>query len=249
MNKDFLSFVDFQDEVRSLYPDQAPISRWYHEERKNHKNWPSSPNIKYKDDWQGWPELVGKENRLKKDFAPFEDFKEEVLAAYSGATDVQKWYKKERRQHWPSNPNLVYKDDWQSWPELFDRENHKRSFLSFDDFSDEVRRLYPGIGGGYSWFVEEQKGHKDWPANPAGTYKEKGWNGWSELLGKEKHVNKDFLLFADFLAEVQSLYTGRVDVKNWYHEERKNHKDWPYEPEVKYKDAGWAGYAKLVVKK
>jgi len=59
--KEWLSFEDFQNEVRGLYPEQGAVNKWYHIERRNHPNWPAHPYIIYKNKgWVDWPELVGK---------------------------------------------------------------------------------------------------------------------------------------------------------------------------------------------
>ena len=64
---EYINFEDFQKEVRNSYKEgQSYIRSWYRKERPSHKNWPSAPDVTYKDRWSGWPELVGKENRLKR---------------------------------------------------------------------------------------------------------------------------------------------------------------------------------------
>jgi hypothetical protein len=67
LRKEYPPFEIFQNEVRSLYPEGRPISDWYREEQKKHKNWPPVPERTYKGKgWIGLSELVGKENRFKK---------------------------------------------------------------------------------------------------------------------------------------------------------------------------------------
>ena len=187
--KEFLPFEDFKREVRELYPGKGDIQKWYHEERRNHPNWPSQPHEVYKDKgWISWPELVGIE---KKEFLPFEDFKREVRELYPGKGDIKKWYHEERRNHpnWPSNPDRVYKDKgWISWSELVGIE--KKELLPFEDFKREVRELYPGKGDIKKWYHEEKRNHPNWPSAPDKVYKDKGWISWSELVGIEKRFNK-----------------------------------------------------------
>ncbi len=92
----------------------------------------------------------------------------------------------------------------------FGRE--RKNWPSFDEFQAEVRELYPGEGGVIAWFIEEKKKHPNWYSRPAKLYKDKGWIGWSELVGTDKHLNKDFLPFVDFQDEVRSLYPGEGDI-------------------------------------
>jgi hypothetical protein len=66
--KEYLTFEEFKDSVRSQYPGKGDVQRWYHVERKNHTNWPSAPQKVYRDYWNSWPDLVGKLNPLEKPF-------------------------------------------------------------------------------------------------------------------------------------------------------------------------------------
>jgi len=250
---EFLSFVDFQTEVKSLYTEQGDVSNWFREERKNHSNWPSHPDRAYKDKgWEGFPELVDRENFMKKPFLSFTDFKTEVNRLYSGKEYIQLWYRKERKNHpqWPSNPGDIYKDKgWEGWPELLGKENlFKKVFLPFEDFQTEVKNLYPGQGDIERWYLKEKKQHPNWSSQPHVIYKDKGWLGWPELVNKENFLKKTLLSFIDFQAEVKNLYPGQGNVNEWYKKERKNHSNWHSNPNIFYKDKGWNGWPKLLSK-
>ncbi len=253
--KVWLPFDDFKIEVSNLYPGEGAVQSWYHKERKNHDDWPSMPSFVYKKDWVDWPELVGKENRLKKDYLPFSDFKIEVKELYPKKGDVQKWYHKERKNHnnWPSAPHAFYRDKgWVDWSEIVGKENHlKKDYLQFSDFQAEVKSLYQGQGDVEKWYKEEQKNHKNWPSHPHRAYENKGWEGFPELVGKENRSKKEYPPFDVFQREVINLYQikGKPDnVGEWYHKERKNHFNWPVDPQKVYKVEGWEGFPELVGK-
>ncbi len=129
---EYLTLSDFQREVIESYRSRAreensgPWS-WYNEERKKHPTWPPNPQKAYEKQkgWMGLPELLGVENRLKKIFLPFADFRREVISAYSGEESITEWYKKEQKNHqnWPSLPGQMYKDSgWEGWLKLFGRK-------------------------------------------------------------------------------------------------------------------------------
>ena len=188
--REILIFEEFQKEVKALYPRQGDISKWYGSESKNHPSWPSRPNKIYKENWTDWPDLVGKENRLKIKYLSFMDFQTEVRSLYPKKGDVKKWYTKERKNHtnWPADPDKNYEEKgWQGWPELVSIENRlKIKYLSFMDFQTEVKSKYPGQRGVYNWYREEKENHTNWPAAPNRTYKDRGWTSWPELVGKNK---------------------------------------------------------------
>jgi hypothetical protein len=247
--KEFLSFEDFQKEVNDLYPGSDNINIWYREERIKHKDWPSNPNRTYRNKgWIGFPELVGEENMLKKEFLSFEDFQKEVNDLYPGSGGVRVWYVPERIKHkgWPSNPDKTYRNKgWIGFPELV---GFKKEFLSFEDFQKEVRDLYPGSGGVREWYVHERIKHKDWPSDPKLTYKNKGWIGFSELVGIENRLKIEYLSFDDFRTEVISKYPGKIGIQSWYRKEKPNHQNWPSSPYKFYINKGWIGWPELVDK-
>jgi hypothetical protein len=208
--KEWLPFQDFQAEVINAYPGQGNVAEWYKQERKNHNNWPFAPYKIYKNKgWIGWPELVGRENRLKKEYLSFESFRQEVQSLYSGQGNVERWYWEERKKHsnWPSRPYLIYKNQgWIDWSELVGKENlFKKEFLSFEGFQQEVQGLYSGQGDIKRWYTEERKKHPKWPSLPGEFYKNKGWIGWPELVGRENRLKKEYLSFESFRQEVSNI--------------------------------------------
>ena len=36
-----------------------------------------------------------------------------------------------------------------------------------------------------NWYGEEKNKHNNWPGLPAGLYKDTGWSGWPDLVGKK----------------------------------------------------------------
>lgn len=181
----FLSFEDFQMEVRSLYQGAGDIKAWYQEEKRNHLNsWHSRPDHFYKGKgWKSWPELIGKEKVIHLSFA---DFQREVRSLYQGASNKENWYHEEKNKHhnWPFNPDVTYKNTgWVGYPELVGKE--RIIPLSFVDFKREVRSLYQGASNKIAWYVEEKNKHPNWPLRPDRIYKNTGWIDWSDLVGKE----------------------------------------------------------------
>jgi hypothetical protein len=187
----------------------------------------------------------------KKDWPPFEEFQKEVQSLYPGGNTFR-WYMQERKQHshWPSNPNDTYKNKgWEGWSRLVGKENPYKKIegLPFSEFQAEVRSLFPeGPGAVHLWYAKERKNHKNWPTQPYVDYKEQGWVGWAELVGRESHLKKEFLPFDEFKEEVKALYTGSHTIVEWYKQERKNHPNWPSMPDRKYKDKGWTNWLDLV---
>jgi hypothetical protein len=250
----FLEFEDFETDVKVTYAKAGKpegVAKWYKSEYVNHAGWPSSPSGTYKDKgWQSYPELVGREKNVFLDFA---NFVSEVRVAYAEAENPKqtyKWYQEERLDHpqWPSAPEKFYKDNgWQSYPELIGRE--KIVFLGFANFVSEVRVAYKQAGSPVSviaWYREVYKKHRGWPAYPNESYQDTGWEGFPELVGREK---VEFPNFTNFVSEVRVAYKqagSPVSVTAWYREVYKKHRGWPAAPEQTYSQKGWKSYPELV---
>lgn len=248
--REWLAFEDFVHQVVNLYdPKHGGVSSWYKKERKKHSDWPSNPEYVYSTEWTGWPELVGVENRLKKDWLSFEDFKKEVSSFYDvNYGNVQKWYRQERKKHknWPATPHRVY-PEMKGWPELVGRDvEEKKEWLPFREFKEEVIRFFDGSSNIHKWYRKKRKEYPHWPSSPEHVYR-KEWTGWSELVGIENRLKKEWLPFDEFKKEVRSLYNDETNIAAWYKQERKNHKNWPAYPNDKYKEV-WRGWLDLVGK-
>lgn len=124
----------------------------------------------------------------------------------------------------------------------------KKVWLSFEDFQVEVQNAYKGERNVQKWYTKEKKDHLDWPAAPYEYYKDKGWINWSELVGKENPTRKNFMLFRNFQTQVRFFYKGQASIRKWYDDEKRNHPDWPYSPDIAYKNKGWKGWPELVEK-
>ena len=193
-----LPFTAFQVEVKSAYEKaESPVNigKWYVSERFKHPNWPSTPHEKYKNSgWVGFPALVGKET---VEFLPFTAFQVEVKSAYEKAespVNIINWYKKELPEHsnWPSTPHSKYQDlGWVSYPDLVKKETVE--FLPFTAFQVEVKSAYEkaespvNIG---KWYLGEKSKHPNWPVAPDQKYRNSGWVGFPELVGKKNGNSK-----------------------------------------------------------
>ncbi len=253
---DILEFAEFVAEVQAAYQISGASQdsyTWYQKEKKNHSGWPSDPRSSYHSKgWLGYPHLVGNE---KVEFLEFKDFVSEVQSAHETAgkpRDVSKWYMQEYKNHtgWPAAPDRSYKNKgWLGFPELAGRE--RVEYLEFTDFVQQVRVAYmvSGTTNIPEWYREEYKNHPGWPAAPGRFYKDNGWLGYPQLIGREK---VDFLKFSDFVQEVRLAYEKAGSpsrTQEWYREEYKNHPGWPSNPNSTYKNEGWVSYSELLSKR
>lgn len=124
----------------------------------------------------------------------------------------------------------------------------KDEYLPLDDLQREASGLYSGAENVQRWYNQIYKSHNNWPSAPFRVYKNKGWEGWSELVGKENPKKKEWLSFEDFQREAINIYPGKGNIGKWYNQEYKNHDNWPSRPEEIYKNKGWESWSGLIGK-
>jgi len=225
----FLPYNEFVKEVRAAGVNSH---KKYVEEQGRHKNWPSRPDVAY-EEWKSWSRLFGIEEIL-----PYSQLAKEVQGA-----EVNSWkeYHKAYKEHagWPSSPDKYYKKtgEWTSWYNFFGKEK-PAAFLPYDKFAEEVRAAGIADLREYEEVCLENR-PSGWPVNPEKTYKNKGWESWPKLFGREERF---FVEFKRFSQEVREAGIKTVDK---YRESCKDHKRWPPEPDIFYKRTGWISWNSL----
>ena len=195
----------------------------YYKQYKKFDSWPASPDKFYKKEWKSWLNFFDRE---KRGFLSYEDFK--IAVKKAGIFSCEKYKKQYKKfKGWPSNPNIVYKKEWKSWPNFFDRE---RDFLSYADLKIAVKKA------GVFSPAQYRKQYKDfdgWPSNPNHSYEE--WKSWPDFFDKEK---KNFLSYEDLKIAVKKA--GIFSYAQYY-KQYKKFDSWPASPDRFYKKE-WKGW-------
>ena len=166
--EDFLGIkkYTFQKLKKEVVKNKFKSLREYRKNRK--KNWPSNPNIIYKNNgWNNWCDFLG--NKPRK-FLTYKECKKEILK-YKFKNKVQ--YRKNKKPEWPVCPNIVYKKNWQGWNDFL-------GILNFEQLTNDVKKFKIKNARDY---VKNRK--NNWPSCPHVVYKNKGWKDWNDFLGKE----------------------------------------------------------------
>lgn len=195
--KKWLPYEDFIREVKAAYEaetgEKGDLTDWYFRYRKEHSKelvWPSHYNKIYGPyGFKNFREIVG------LGFISFEQFKEEVRAAYEAETgekrNIYKWYFNYRIVNgkelvWPGTPNKTYRKEGF----INFREIVGRGWLLYEDFRREVRAAYETETGEKGdvliWFNKYRKEHGKellWPSTPIVHYKKFGFTTLTELVG------------------------------------------------------------------
>lgn len=120
-NKITQKYIDFDKLRTEVQKRKIRSIEEYQKFRK--KNWPSRPNLTYRSVWINWNHFLGKKETK---FLSYPDLCVQVRKLNIKS---QKDYKKNRKDTWPSNPDLYYKKEWISWFSLFGKQINLRNYI------------------------------------------------------------------------------------------------------------------------
>ena len=206
------------------------------------KDFPSNPNIIYKDKWRGWGDFLGTGNistrkREKRKWMSFNQAK--ALMQSQGiktSTEFNEWKKAGKRpKDFPSNPAQTYRNKWRGWGDFLGtgnistRNREKRDWMSFQDAktlmqSQDIRTREQFR----EWRKSEQR-PEHFPSHPDEVYTNE-WRGWRDFLGTK------WMSFEDAKAFIQSqgIKTSK-EFEKW-RQAGKRPEDFPSNPRRTYKN-------------
>ncbi len=172
--------IQTSEEWRKLDKSNLPFGIPYNLERS------------YKDDgWDGWIDFLGtKERKVKrKEFVPFIEARDFVHNLKLKTNAEWRIYSKSDAlpNSIPSAPELVYKNDgWISWQDWLGSKNRGKNiaWLPFEEAREEARAK--GFNTIAEWieYSKSSARNMDIPIYCDKVYKNNGWKGWVDFLGK-----------------------------------------------------------------
>ena len=247
---DFLTYEELMEAIPSSLKKSTDFSSWRNRVGGviNGKKIPANPHVIYKDQWPGWIAALG-----RAPFIPHEGFSEFLIkeGIQSGKEYREKrvGLQKKLGGEWrlPTNPNIVYGDQWKGWDVALGKAllmpyNKFPAFLAQEgiqsgkEYAEKRLELQKKLGG--EWRL---------PGRPEEQYKTQ-WKGWRTTLKKvSKIYNKKppFIPYEGIL----SVFTkaGIQSGKEYYERkdelEKKLNGKWrlPARPRDQYKDQ-WPGW-------
>lgn len=205
----------------------------------NHKNaLPAYPQFYYENiGWVSWRDFLGAGSRFKT----FEEAKV-ITREFGVKTCNEYWAMRSalgKNQGLPSQPERAYANcGWTSWGDFFGLE--KAEILPYDEAKEIAKTL--GINNSHEWISGKADLRKvpGMPSNPPRFYKDKGWRGWTDFLGREEGYA--FMPFDEARALTRTL--GINTYFEWM--DSKAHlrriPGMPANPNKFYKGKGWVGW-------
>jgi len=249
---DFLPFVQAREIVRNLNLKNSEDWRKYTKSDNFPKNIPKAPGLVYLDEWLGIGDWLGT-GRIadhKKEFLSFEEARK--LARSYNFIKMNEWKSFQNSKDFtinlPKSPDNVYKEKgWISWPDFLGYE--KNEFYEFN----EARKIVPSLKlkSQSQWYLYCKSSEFDpkLPKSPKSVYK-KYWKNMGDWLGTNTIApqNRVFLDFKSAKKLIKELKIGNTD--EWKKLRKLNliPELIPSNPDKKYKDDGWKGWADFLGK-
>jgi predicted helicase len=192
--REFLNFSEARDFIRSLnFKNVKEFRSW--KKLTGDCNIPSSPDIYYKPyGWISFSDFLGTNfqatnNRDYWDFTQAREYVRKLNLANS-----KEWYlfskSKNRPPYIPATPREVYVDQgWAGmgdWIGTFRVASHKMDYLKFDQAKKFVKKLK--LKSQAEWFEYCKSGKKpeNIPTAVHNVYKNNGWEGYADFLGRDE---------------------------------------------------------------
>ena len=156
---------------------------------------PTAPDRIYANNgWVSWGEWLGN-GRIADHKKNYRDYSDALKFArslnFKKSSEWNSFVKSKKRPiDIPASPQNVYKNvGWISWGEWLGTgriSDHKKEFVSFLEAKKFSSSLALKSHKEWRVFSQSSKRPKDIPAAPDVVYKNKGWKGWVDFLGKEE---------------------------------------------------------------
>lgn len=191
-NHEYMSF----DEAKLLMKEfkissKSQLSEWSKTLRPI--NFPSRPNKTYASLWNGWPDFFETDNTKNKDYYPFEEARR-IVRSLKLSSMSKGWKNYINSNSYDSKipkwPDGVYKDKgWISWADFLGNDKLATQKRQYPDLLElkNIARL-ENITSQKNWinYVKQKPNNYNLPIELSKVYKDKGWKGWADFLGKEE---------------------------------------------------------------
>jgi superfamily II DNA or RNA helicase len=249
--RELLSFEQARKEIHKL--GLKNTNQWRDECTKDNipENIPKRPDSYYKlKGWKGWEDFLG--SKLYIEYPEFDKAKKLAISLrLNSVSDWKKFYSKNYSKiNLPKWPDVYYKNKgWLGWGDFLGTgriADRLKEYLSFDDAKTFVQTLNIQNTDEWKEFCNSGNLPDDIPKSPHIVYKEKGWNGMYDWIGRKektrRYKGREILPFNE-----ARQYAQNSKLCNW--------NDWrifaksgnlpvnvPKDPSKIYKDKGWKNW-------
>ncbi len=194
--KKFVSFNEARQLVHGLNIKTNKEWRNYTQSAVFDNRIPKTPERVYSKEWKNWGDWLGNGQLSSKQisgiFITYNQFKNFIIQlAIKTETEWRQYIKTNKiDSSIPKRPDNAYKNlGWLGWSELFDKPKRRdKNFIEFEDFKAILRDNHIKSTNAYRKFYKNADSEikSRIPYEFEKKYKNKGWKGWADFLGKEE---------------------------------------------------------------
>lgn len=190
-NKVYRNFVEARKYIHTLGLKSFADWNRFCKSGKRPDDIPYHPERNYKSEWLGFEDFIGVQ--YKVEFVSFSEARKFARNLNLNTTGWREFVVSGKKpKEIPSNPDKAYSNSgWNGWADFLgnvgiERRKPNKNFISFDEAKDWFRKNK--INSVKEWLdYIKTNGRLDYiPYKPHVAYKNKGWKGWADFLGKAK---------------------------------------------------------------
>lgn len=260
-NERWRSFEEARELVRSLNFRDAPTYKKWAMTSERPVDVPAAPHYVYQNrGWTDWYDWLGhSKSQTPRQYLSFDEARTLIhQQGFIGFSGWAEWCRDGfRPNNIPSNPASFYRGQgWHNWPDFLGtvgqprrrrpKQDCWRSFQEARQFVHTLRLW--SIQAWNEWCATSARPH-DVPEHPDYVYRNEGWAGWRDFLGKIPSEDaaspglssRKWRTFEEARGYVKALkLTGIEQWRQWADSSEKPF-DIPKTPSYAYRDLGWAG--------
>ncbi|MDA8909055.1 hypothetical protein N9I65_02650, partial [bacterium] len=245
--REYLRFEDAREFARSLNLNGVMEWRAFTKTDEMPENIPTDPSSSYKDKgWKGMKDFLGTE----KVWRPFEEARE--FAQKLNLKGSSEWRQYAKSGDLPSDipayPDKTYKDKgWAGWGDYLGTgnvANFLKEYRPFEEAREFAQSLKLSSQKEWQAFIKTSKMPEDIPADPRGSYQNKGWKGFGDWLGTGR-VADQFKKYRPFEEAREFARSSNLrSQKEWraFTKTGEMPEDIPAKPDNTYRGKGWKGF-------
>ena len=191
-NRGFLTYLELKEHIKKFNITSIVDWKVFCGSPLHTSNIPKAPSLYYQE-WKSWGDFLGTGYETNRDFLPYEEAKVIIHSLkLKNQKDWRNWSKSGAKPlNIPGNPYRIYskKNEWKGFGDWLGTgviAASKMEFVDFDTARNHARNLKFKSLKEWNLYSKSGKRPSNIPSNPQNPYKNKGWKGWADFLGKEK---------------------------------------------------------------
>jgi hypothetical protein len=193
-NRNFLTYHELRVHIKNFKIRSMAEWKVFCKSQLHTPNIPKAPN-QYYQEWKSWGDFLGTGYVTNRDFLPYQEAKVIIHSLkLKNQKDWRNWSKSGAKPiNIPGNPHNIYSktNEWKGFGDWLGTGVVAASKMEFVDFKTArnfARNLKLNSVKEWNLYSKSGKRPNNIPSNPQNSYKNTGWQGWADFLGKNSII-------------------------------------------------------------